>query len=275
MTINHENIQTATAPCGSTTFPIASPTAVQLPIELQCCNERFPITMEESHSLEERTVNQNSSSEWHEARKTRLTASTFGKVLKRKKKVNETFLKSIISPRQFSSAATRYGTKNEVNGKQEYLHLRPTAHLHDCGLVVNPNFSFLGASPDAKVCDNGEIGILEVKCPFNAKNKTIVEALEDTKFCLFMNSGCISLKDTHDYYYQVQGQLLVTGAAFCDFIVHTNRDNHLQRILPNKEFQENILNKLAQFYHQHIIPYLDTQQNLVQQPIMSNNSAES
>ncbi|WAR11714.1 hypothetical protein MAR_025894 [Mya arenaria] len=36
-------------------------------------------------------------------------------------------------------------------------------------------FSFLGATSDAIVCDNGESGIVEIKCPYSARNMTIAE----------------------------------------------------------------------------------------------------
>ena len=26
-------------------------------------------------------------------------------------------------------------------------------HVHECGLVINPDFPFLGASPDGKICE--------------------------------------------------------------------------------------------------------------------------
>ncbi len=75
----------------------------------------------------------------------------------------------------------------------------PDRHTHDCGLVVNPRFSFLGASPDGKVCCSGETGILKIKCLLKL---TIAEALATLdKFCLEKdanNTPC--LKRNHDYY---------------------------------------------------------------------------
>ncbi|CAG2245741.1 unnamed protein product [Mytilus edulis] len=36
-------------------------------------------------------------------------------------------------------------------------------HLYDCGLVVNPEFSVLGATADGKLCSNGTTEIIEIK----------------------------------------------------------------------------------------------------------------
>ena len=95
-------------------------------------------------------------------------------------------------------------------------------HLHDCGHVVNPHFSFLGATLDAKVCCEGVTGILKVKCPYTARDMSINQAVTQvTRFCLTETDGKVELNGEHDYYCQVQGQLFVTGVPFCDFVVYT------------------------------------------------------
>ena len=55
-----------------------------------------------------------------------------------------------------------YGRRNEVKAKSKYLETSHDRHLHECGLVVTNEFPFLGASPDGKVCDAGQCGILEI-----------------------------------------------------------------------------------------------------------------
>ena len=56
----------------------------------------------------------------------------------------------------FRTASTEYGLRH--------------AHIHDCGLVVSNAFPFIAASPDGKVCENGECGLLEIKCSFLARD---------------------------------------------------------------------------------------------------------
>jgi len=52
-------------------------------------------------------------------------------------------------------------------------------------------------------------------------------ACQDPTFCFSVDgTGTYSLKQTHDYYYQVVGQLALSGAKFCDFIVWTKVDFH-------------------------------------------------
>jgi hypothetical protein len=82
-------------------------------------------------------------------------------------------------------------------------------------LVINPRFPFLAASPDGKVCLEGETGVLKVKCPFPARDLTILEAVQKIpNFCMQLgDDGKMSLKRSHEYFYQVQGQLMVSGAS--------------------------------------------------------------
>jgi YqaJ-like viral recombinase domain len=235
-----------------------------LPNSIQLCNKQFPITLSEAHQLEQRTTGQASSKLWFDERKNRITASLFGKVCLRKRPTTDAFLKTIFNSSKFSTAATDYGTMSETAAKAEYMsrNSKSGIHMHDCGLVVNPKFSFLGASPDGKICDCTEMGILEIKCPFSARQMTIGQAVEKSaadqkfKFCLTSDNGILCLKRNHEYFFQVQGQLMITGAAFCDFVVFTQLDMFVERIRPDIAFHNVILNKLTDFYAMHAIPYL-------------------
>lgn len=85
------------------------------------------------------------------------------------------------------------------------------AHLQPCGLVVAKECSFLGASPDAKVCMRGQSGIMDIKCLYYAQNYTIDEACDSLRnFFLIRSGGRIKLDQRHGHYDQVQGQLMIT-----------------------------------------------------------------
>lgn len=165
------------------------------------------------------------------------------------------FLDSILQPTKFNSAATSYGTNSEKVAKNMYRK-KTKNHVHDCGVLVNPKFPFIGASPDGKTCDNGQSGILEVKCPFSIRDWNISDAIDsyEKKESLFLEK-CgdeIKLKETHQYWYQVQGQLLVSGARYCDFVTYTKQDLHIQRIEPNVDTMSCILDKLCDVYIHHV-----------------------
>src|SRR6218665_501232 len=90
-------------------------------------------------------------------------------------------------------------------------------NLYSCGIVVSPYVPWIAASPDRKVYCPGRqpsFGLLEIKCPQNDELHK-VEYLE-------MHDGSLKLKRAHNYYYQIQCQLAVTGLQWCDFIVYLN-----------------------------------------------------
>jgi hypothetical protein len=241
-----------------TSLPFAS--SLRLPPELQFCNEANDITMDEARQLADMTTQQSASQQWYDARRPRLTASVFGEIMKRKADINESFMSRLFTDQNFKTAATQHGKQNETKAKELYVQRNPGVHIHDCGFVVNPSFSFLGATPDGKVCDSGQLGLLEVKCPYKYRDSNLADAVCDQTFCLEQLGGSkIQLKRSHSYYYQIQGQLMVTGASFCDLVVYTSCDSHTERIVPDISFQQTMLNKLATFYYLHGLPYIQQQ----------------
>nr|XP_022342677.1 uncharacterized protein LOC111136257 [Crassostrea virginica] len=102
--------------------------------------------------------------------------------------------------------------------------------------------------------------ILEIKCPFSAKDKIIPEAIESiSEFCLETQAFCgeetYRLNETHPYFDQVQGQLYITGKSACDFMVWTPKDCTIIRITQDPDWQPNI-SVLTDCYFSKFVPYL-------------------
>lgn len=111
------------------------------------------------------------------------------------------------------------------------------------GLVINPQYPWLGASPDGITpCGCHEMGMLEVKAPSSLQNSTLMEkSKEDNTFCLQEVESKLSLKKAHQYFYQVQTQIHLTHASYCDFAVLGPGEDgkgevHFERILPDTDF---------------------------------------
>jgi len=68
------------------------------------------------------------------------------------------------------------------------------------------------------------IGLVECKCPFSARNKSINEYITQPNCMLFKNDGIISLKSNHPYYFQAQHQMFAAGATYFDFGVFFIKD---------------------------------------------------
>lgn len=208
-----------------------------------------------SKEIEKETRDQAGSSRWQKERSCRITASNFGKIMNRKSQITQKFLKSMFQKQTFFSKATTYGTVNEKAAKIMYAR-RTNNHVHDIGLIVNQHLPFLGATPDGKVCDTGESGILEIKCPYSARDMTLQEASIGRDFHLTQDGDKLVLKENHNYWFQVQGQLMLTGSPFCDFVTYTRRDFNIQRIYPDYNTQQDMVSKLSSVYAHYVKPFL-------------------
>ncbi|KAL4135161.1 hypothetical protein QTP88_006804 [Uroleucon formosanum] len=98
----------------------------------------------------------------------------------------------------------KYGIENEPIAKI-CLEIKLGVNIQPCGLFVHRKLTFMAASPDGLI-DND--GIVEIKCPASIKDM-IPEATFENKNLNFMSlkDGILKLKTTHSYYFQVQGQL--------------------------------------------------------------------
>ena len=109
-----------------------------------------------------------------------------------------------------------------------------------CGLVLRPDNPVLGCSPDRCIVDpmsDPHYGIGEIKCPYTVRVITPLDAGKShTEFCSEVHKDHLRLKRTQDYYIQVQGQMTLTGAKWCDFIVYTFRGLHIERIPYDEAF---------------------------------------
>jgi hypothetical protein len=63
------------------------------------------------------------------------------------------------------------------------------------------------------------------------------------------------LKENHQYYDQVQGQLHVLNAAACDFVVWTKKDISIVRVMKDCTWTPN-MSKLINFYFDKVIPQI-------------------
>ena len=132
--------------------------------------------------------------------------------------------------------------------------------IGESGLVINPKWSYISASPDRIVgCSCCGKRCLEIKCPYSDKDNHITYiAGQKNSYLYYQEDGTVFLKSNHPYFYQVQTQMLVTGFQFCDFFVWTNCDS-LQIVIENDEYiQAEIINKAKNLFCKVLLPELTT-----------------
>ncbi|KAK7499783.1 hypothetical protein BaRGS_00008874 [Batillaria attramentaria] len=97
---------------------------------------------------------------------------------------------------------------HEGTARRAYMKAAQQEHegltVEKSGLIVNPDFPFVGASPDGIVscaCCGARSVCLEIKCPFKHKSVTIREACSDKHFCLEVIDTCIIRIDADEAFW--------------------------------------------------------------------------
>ena len=127
-----------------------------------------------------------------------------------------------------------------------------------CGLILDPEFPFMGATPDGLVnCKCCGSGVLEIKCPFSCKDKGFAKvASENPSFFLVDDDGHLQLKEDHAYYYQVQLQMKLCRVQYCDFVAWREDDIFQQRIYSDSNFIDNVIQSVLPFVKFAVLPEL-------------------
>ena len=124
-----------------------------------------------------------------------------------------------------NTKAIMHGCKYEDYAIRAYETHMNKSHINfkltRCGLFINKEHQFLHATPDFLTsCDCCGLGCGEVKCPFSIKNADFDKYVQEKSSCLEKVNDSFKLKREHNYYYQVQQQLVtLPGRMHCDFVV--------------------------------------------------------
>eukprot|EP00117_Sycon_ciliatum_P037992 scpid40803/ scgid28309/ Inhibitor of growth protein 1 len=223
------------------------------------------VTPDECMAMKRATREQAKSDLWFMCRAGRITASKFKAASHSDAhQPSVSLVKAICYPQsmKFTSKATTWGCEHEQIARDAYkVHVikkHKAFQLCDSGLVVRSDYPYLGASPDGVVscacCGNG---VVEVKCPYSCCDSSFDDATEKSGFCLGRNAdGSFFLKKDHAYYYQVQAQMFLCQAAYCDFIVYSHTDLVISRILPDTDFISGAISKVSDFFKLAVLPEL-------------------
>ena len=212
--------------------------------------ENVKLTDTQVRSVCELTVGQRDNPNWHVMRKGRLTASKFGRDFA-PRTVTENLLEGVLGEYDMSGfQAIAWGLNNESEAIKgfEKASGKPVAPT---GLWLDTP-GILGATPDGLV---GEDAILEVKCPYSIRSKTIDSAIESEKGFYLTRDDCqnYKLEHNHQYWHQVQGQLHITKKNLCYFTVWTPLQQITLQIQKDTKWEIHI-EQLKAFYRKHMIP---------------------
>lgn len=232
----------------------------------------LPLESQDIPQVEKETRGQRSNPKWYEWRENRITASVAPRIANSKfangktDEVPQSYLKAVVSSSPgVQTPAMSWGLRNEKAAVRAYEQLKSQAvgkpvRVDDCGLFIHQEKNWIAASPDGiiKEAATGKaLGLLEVKCPYKHRNRTVREACNDKDFCLEVDGDSYTLKKDHAYFTQVQCQLAAAGFQQADFVVHTTKETAVVPVEFDAKFWGQTVPKLEKFYTEAVIPHLE------------------
>jgi putative phage-type endonuclease len=147
--------------------------------------------------------------EWLELRRGKVTASRVADILAKTKTgtsaSRQNYLIELALQRttktiepSYTNAAMEWGTATEPQARVAY-EINTNNFVDQVPFIDHPSIVSFGCSPDGLV---GADGLLEIKCPNSATHWEYFKAKEPPK----------------KYFIQMQAQMAVTGAKWCDFV---------------------------------------------------------
>jgi YqaJ-like viral recombinase domain len=229
-------------------------------------------------NLQLNTVGQYSCALFRRVKANLLTSSNFGKIYKRgrrgKAKHPHKLIATLRSGKDISRvSAVEYGLLNEEGAKERFA-AKTGLEVRAVGIFINEKWPHMGASPDGAA---GENAIIEVKCLYAARFRQIFDFVAErqgvdehgdpimengkkkkktdfSSLCLEIFNGALRLKKDHNYFYQIQGQLAISGKEKCFFVAATDVDLFIEEIFPEPELWKQMEKKLSAFYFDCLLP---------------------
>ncbi|XP_076080580.1 uncharacterized protein LOC143051582 [Mytilus galloprovincialis] len=217
--------------------------------------------------IEKRTLGQSENQLWFDTRKFRITSSNFHSIVSRKKADVDKLVQSFSKPGKVINAAPLiWGRKHEPIARKKYIAHRRLKYgekifVKECGIFLCDKFGFLGASPDGLVKKCTKLGeekcVLEIKCPWKWRMKTIREACASKDFFLETDEqNNMQLKKSHKYFSQIQGQMGICKYENCDLVIYLLNDFLTVEVKFDKLYWENMEQKLIEFYKENMVPHI-------------------
>ncbi|XP_061185059.1 uncharacterized protein LOC133193101 [Saccostrea echinata] len=215
--------------------------------------------------VEQITCGQSENELWYKYRYGRITSSLFSKVCHFRGGSHDNYITREIlniNSNALHTDAIKYGRQNEIVAKQlffdMYSHYHVNAKMRPCGLNISQQHPFLGASPDAYLsCKCCGKGLIEVKCSYSRRNDTPYDVASDRHYHLYRDTNdVVKLRVDSPWYVQIQGQLGICNARWCDFVFYTDMGFISDRIHYDESFFNEIVNKCSTFFINYVHPAL-------------------
>ena len=111
----------------------------------------------------------------------------------------------------------------------------------------------MGASPDGIIFDKKiqDIGLLEIRCPYNKRNLSIESIITDKTFYIALSKDKKPyLKKEHhfDYYTQIQVAMGLAGLKWCHLVVYVYSGMIIEKVDFDRDYFQPVIDKMNHYY---------------------------
>ena len=217
-----------------------------------------------AEQLEHATRAQAESEVWHRERAFRITASNVSRIMRVREENRDKLAEALCKPEvTMTVPALIWGKANEPAARRAYEE-QFGVRVQKCGLMVDVQRPYLGASPDGRHDDT----LVEIKCPYAIReevptptNYNHIERDENDK---------LVLSERSKYYAQVQTQMHCAKMRMCNFVIFTKKALLILPVQYDESYVLHLLAKVDQFYSVHFVPALISARFGVSKPIQGN-----
>ena len=219
------------------------------------------IDQRQSDIIYSKTVGQGNSQFWFDQQAGRITASNFYKVCHMRETTDKTNTVKLLMnycPMEHIPEQLEWGHEKEVSATELYFKKISSKHkevnIVESGLVINEKWPFRGATPDRiRCCKCHGKTLVECKSLFSKRNLLPGIAASDK---LVKTTKGFKLKEETPWYYQIQGQMAITGVRHTDLVIYTNKGILVVPVDFNEEFCLQMMEKLQVFFMNFMAPKL-------------------
>ena len=239
------------------------------------CSKTFDVTEEICHEflsfikidqyqadmIFEKTKLQGNCDFWKEQRCGRITGSNFYKICHLKESTSpDNTLKDLLGycplPPERQPIQFAWGHEKEESAVDLYCKklkkVHKEMHVVESGLIIDPEFSHLGSSPDRiRVCQCCGKRVVEVKSLYS--KRSLMPHIAAVEY-IYKENGTYRLKKETKWNYQIQGEMAFSKVTNADLVIYTNKGILIVEVLFDKYLWEEMLVKLNKFYSKHMIP---------------------
>ncbi|KAG4076831.1 hypothetical protein HA402_004433 [Bradysia odoriphaga] len=195
---------------------------------------------------------------WREMQSKILTSWYFSRIINARGPASYTNIVDDIVYKKLilgNNAELRHQRIYAKKALQCFIDAHGSNYLSECGIFIDEDHCFLGASPFRL---HGPTGIVFVKCPVEAFKLNIDEAI-DKKLIAFWkrNNGVETINKSSAWYIEVQAELHITRRVYAFVVVFVESDSRIEKIYRDDTFWSETMEKpLVFFYEQAMLKEL-------------------